>query len=270
MYDRFEMAAGSVTGHEHKRTGRNSQDAYCTFCGEDATIAVVCDGCGSGRHSEVGAKLAARLLVEGLRRCAWRLAYERPERVLESIREDVLTRLRTLAHALGGNLDQVVHDYFLFTILGVAVTPTVTVVFQLGDGTFAVNGESVTRSYPGNAPPYLGYALLAPRRSGSALESRFTIEAVIPTEALESVLIGSDGVEPLEDVTSFSTEDRYFRNAFALGRTLTRLNAESPRIDWDARRVERSAGLLADDTTLVVVRRRAPRALLVAGDAVRS
>ena len=59
----FEWAAGSVAGRDHRRVGRNSQDAVRVVGDDGALVAVVTDGCGSAPHSEVGAHLLAQLLA---------------------------------------------------------------------------------------------------------------------------------------------------------------------------------------------------------------
>ncbi len=61
--DRFEIAGGSVSGRSHVLAGKGNQDAYYWAGQETSLVAVVCDGCGSGASSEVGAELGARLLV---------------------------------------------------------------------------------------------------------------------------------------------------------------------------------------------------------------
>ncbi len=53
----FQIAAGSVTGQRHLAARRNNQDAFAWWSGRDGLVAVVCDGCSGGAHSEVGAKL---------------------------------------------------------------------------------------------------------------------------------------------------------------------------------------------------------------------
>ena len=58
----FELAAASVVGIDHYKAGRNGHDGFHWELADDLAVAVVCDGCGSGRHSEVGAKLGAALI----------------------------------------------------------------------------------------------------------------------------------------------------------------------------------------------------------------
>ena len=61
---RFFATCGSVTGREHARLGRNNQDGVALAARDGLLVAVVTDGCSSGKWSEVGARLAARWLVE--------------------------------------------------------------------------------------------------------------------------------------------------------------------------------------------------------------
>src|ERR1035437_8947200 len=71
----FELAAGSVIGYDHVRSGStfvggNNQDAYAMVTSEQLgfTIGVVCDGCGSKVRSELGAAFTANLVVDRLMR----------------------------------------------------------------------------------------------------------------------------------------------------------------------------------------------------------
>jgi hypothetical protein len=155
---------------------------------------------------------------------------------------------------MGECLAATVEELFLFTVVGAVVTERLGVVFAVGDGVIAVNGEARVLSFPGNAPPYLGYGLLGP---GPA----FVVLAERPTAEVDSILIGTDGLASLMGAEApplrrFWTDDLYFRNPAALTRRLTVANRPQARIDWDRRRVERTPGLLPDDTSLIVLRRR--------------
>ena len=145
---RIEAAAGSIVGTAHLHAGRNGQDGFAIHRAGDITVAVVTDGCGSAPHSEVGAKIGAAIVA----RCV-------AGDGLNANR--VLDELRLIAAILGDDLPRVVSDYLLFTVVGALMTPTETIIFSAGDGLFAINGvERVIGPFPGNAPPYLGYALL--------------------------------------------------------------------------------------------------------------
>jgi hypothetical protein len=264
----LEIAAGSVTGRAHTRAGRCNQDAYAWASAGGATVAVVCDGCSSGAHSEVGAQLGARLVVEALLRQLGGEATTtacQPE-LLERARQDVLAQLRLLASAMGGSFSRTIADYFLFTVIGAVVEPDRAWVFALGDGLVVVDGERLELGpYPGNEPPYLAYALL----DGAPHDLGLQVLRQLPSGERATLLLGSDGALDLEaaahrrvpgraelvgPLSSFWTSERYFRNPDAVRRRLAVLNRDVARVIAPGDR-EREAGLLPDDTTLVVLRR---------------
>ncbi len=253
----LELAGGSVTGADHRRTGRGNQDAFTWRRGQRALVAVVCDGCGSGRHSEVGAKLGARLVTEAAVHHLDAGAPAAEPATWSRVARDLLAQLRLLANAMGGSLTDTVADYFLFTVVGVAVTPAWTVVFAAGDGLIAVNGDTRQLGpFPGNQPPYLAYALVDGEPApGLAIEAR------LPTADLTSALVGTDGAVDLASADlppeTLWTDDALFRNRDAVRRRLALLAAERVTPDWDARRLVRARGRLPDDTTVIALRRGA-------------
>ena len=253
MTARFELAGGSVIGRDHVRLGRNNQDAFCWSATPHATVAVVADGCGSGRYSEVGAQLGARLLVQAIRTRAAAFDELPAEEVLERARQDVLMQLGVLVDGMGGSTSQVVSDYWLFTSLGFALTPRSFVVFGVGDGVVAVNGRTCVFTAPNNEPAYLGYGLA--RSSFDAAALRFTVHARGGCEDLESLLVGTDGAGELAAASPGAMaelweQDRYFANPYNVGRRLTQLSRTATRP------IEGVAPIvLPDDTTLVVLRR---------------
>ncbi len=267
----FEIAGGSITGHAHVAAGRNNQDAFSWATNDAGLVAVVCDGCGSGAHSEVGAQVGARLITQA----AARRLHDAKDisTVLEDVRQEVLAGLRTLGAAMSAeapssresqfarNFARTVSDYFLFTAVGVIVTADHATVFALGDGLVVVNGDRQRLGpYPNNQPPYLGYALL-PEGAGPRDLETFTFQVLrsLPLGELRSLLLGTDGTADLDDLSGhlvhgredrvgplsgFWTDDRFFRNADMVRRRFTVLSRGPHR------------GLLADDTTLVVLRRK--------------
>jgi hypothetical protein len=250
----FEVAAASVVGREHARAGRNNQDAFFARASAEGFVAVVTDGCGGSARSELGAQLGARRVVEGALALLGReVPVDSPE-FLPRLGEEVLGFLQALSGGLGEGF---LEECLLFTVVGVVVTAEHTLVFSAGDGLWALNGE-VHRlgPFPGNAPPYLARGLREP--GAVSLEAK----ALRPTAGVDSLLLGTDGVEHLlgEPLSRFWSDDRYFRNPDALRRQLTLLNRESIRADFAAGRLERTTGLLEDDTTLIVLRRRQGRA----------
>jgi hypothetical protein len=315
MRDVFEIAGGTVAGRDHAAVGRNNQDAFAWHQDDRCTIAVVCDGCSEGPHSEVGAKLGARLLVRAIEERFWdyatnpydatkpgstiqRIEYCRARRepadipeFWDEVGDHFLGSLGTLIPSLA-NLrvkgDRIVHDYFLFTVVGCLITQRFAYVFSVGDGVIAVNGDvEMLGPFPGNAPPYPMYAAMAPG-TASADHSKFCLRPPIPLtvpfavshetakgnrgcEGVQTILLGTDGVgdfiaaeqrtlpgkdEAVGPLAQFWTEDKYFRNPDMVRRRLTLINREVVHVEGGA--LEREPGLLPDDTTVVVVRRRKP------------
>lgn len=257
----FELAGGSIPGADHLRAARNRQDAFAWAKTPQGLVAVVADGCGSGAHSELGALLATRLLVTGLAGLLG-LGLD-PETLLETARRDLLARLRLLAGALAlepdrvhaasppAGLSRTVREHLLFTLVGAFVCQGELVSFALGDGLLVLNGDPRTLGpFPGNQPPYLGYALLrGPADPEVDRALAFRIHHRVPIDEVRSLLLGTDGVADLmardpEPLARFWTQDRYFKNPDLVRRELTLAQ----------RRLGGRA--LADDTTLVVLRRR--------------
>lgn len=227
MRDLFELAGGSVAGRDHALVGRNNQDAFAWHQDERCTIAVVCDGCSEGAHSEVGAQLGARLLVRAIEDRFWEYAtnpYDATRRepidipeFWEEVRSAFLGDLGTLIPRMA-NLavkgDRIVLDYFLATVVGALLTERYAYVFSVGDGVIAVNGAVETLGpFPGNAPPYPMYVGMAP---GAAMEERtkFRLRPPIALRepfsfshekekgegggaGVQSLLLGTDGVGDL-------------------------------------------------------------------------
>jgi len=255
--DSFEYAFGSIIGRNHVLAGKNNQDAYQIIANEKFIIAVVCDGCGSGKYSEVGAKLGARLVIEEIANLLNQginqdFQISNPE-FWDLIKLNLLEKLKNLVTLTNGDLE-FVNNYLLFTILGVVIKDYETVTFSMGDGAIAINSKlTEIPAYPNNAPPYLAYGLYKPDAINFEIRDR------LPTSELESLLIATDGIDDLvkvEDINQFWQEDRYFKNPDTIRRKLAMLNREEVKPDWNKREIIKRSGVLSDDTTLVVIRRR--------------
>ena len=255
----LEYAIGSIIGRNHVLAGKNNQDAYRIVSNEKFIIAVVCDGCGSGKHSEVGAKLGARLVINAiadlLNQSADRdVEISKPE-FWDSVKINLLQKLKDFVALSNGDLE-FVNDYLLFTILGSVITSSETVTFSMGDGAIAINGKfTEIPPYADNAPPYLAYGLYKPEAINFEIRDR------LPTSELESLLIATDGIDDLvkvEDIHQFWQEDRYFKNPDAIRRKLAMLNREEIKPDWHKKELTKRSGVLSDDTTFVVIRRPSP------------
>jgi hypothetical protein len=260
----FEIAGGSVAGRAHALAGKPNQDAYAWIERDGVLVAAVCDGCGSGAHSEVGAQLGARIVTARLAQRLLDGGALDSASLWSDLRADVLGALRGVATAMGGRLSEVVSEHFLFTVVGLALEGERGCLFAAGDGIAAVD-EAVIQlgPFPRNEPPYLGYGLLNPEAPG------FSVIRSFASAEVQSLLIGTDGAADLEGLAhtplrTFWEDDRHFHNRDAVRRRLALLNREAQKPLWAERRIEREPGLLGDDTTVVVVRRRSAHGRLSA------
>jgi protein phosphatase 2C-like protein len=245
----FEVTGGGVCGRAHAEAGRNNQDAFAwAEVTGGGLVAVVCDGCGGSPSSEVGAKLGARLFAGVLAR-ELEHSNDGHAAAIEEARRSLLVQLSRLAQSMAASREsfaRAVIDYFLFTLVGVAVAKGAATTFSAGDGLIIVNRERrLLGPFAENEPPYLGYALLGESRAARA---QLEIGRSLPDTDLESVVLASDGIEGFEAAAGKPAEaliddDKLFLNADMLRRRLV-----------VAGRGAKGAAM-ADDTSVVVVRR---------------
>ncbi len=279
----FEFAAGTIVGRDHVGhdgfvRGCNNHDGTGLLVTDSTLIAVVSDGCGSRPHSEVGAKLTVRLLQSIIRSLLDERSLsgdpEAQAAFWERVMRQYTARIANLAYDMagGGSFSEVIGDYFLCTALVALITPEVTQVVSVGDGVYAVNGEfSELTPDEGNEPRYPAYRLL-PRKLLSEEDLSFRVNCTMETSQLQSLLIGTDGLSaliraagesrtlpgretPLGGLSQFWENDRYFRNPDAVRRQLALANSEVKRLNTEGA-FEFFPGLLKDDTSLVVIRRK--------------
>lgn len=261
MSPNYELAGGSTIGREHRLVPKNNQDSWSIWRFDDMTIAVVADGCGSGNHSEVGAKIGVSLLGRLLRQEYVASGAIRWQRV----QQRMVSQLDVLAQSMSENCRSVVENYLLFTLLGVVIDEQSATFFALGDGYVVVNGEVISLGpFAGNMPPYLGYALLPGELAidPDIISLRPIME--LSVNELDMFLIGTDGVDDLvrnaqntlpgQDklvggIEQFWQNDRYYGgNSELVSRQLKLIGR-----DWPLSNPH--PGLLSDDTTLIAGRR---------------
>jgi len=283
MDDIYQIAAGTVPGRRHVGSGnlligKNNQDAYATAIDARCLVACVFDGCSSAEHSEVGAKIAASLVPELIRKAAQQVDYERAELIRDSFWQDIkaeaLRRIRNCAAEMAPKdvLDKTIARYFLFTIVGVLITRNSTVFFSVGDGVLFTNGSKhILGPFADNAPPYLCYELIENLERPAV---QFVLHE-LRNDAANEILIATDGLLQLIDnehrlvpgkthavgaLSDICQSDRFFQDVPCESLTpwLRQVNSEVVRLsnNNDEPRLQRCYGLLSDDTTIVAIRRR--------------
>ena len=272
----FELAQGGVYGKDHRPIATGSQDSSAHLINLESMIAVVCDGCGSEPHSEVGAQVGARLFVQSLaKQLTTDLSSEEDaRRILNRARDGALRLISLLADNMGSNFMQIINNYFLFTMVGMAVYRDKALFFSFGDGVIIINGETIQLGpFPDNKPPYMSYHLIRDRLETSLPPDYldFRIHRLMPIEQLNHCLLGTDGLhhfmaaageklpgrnEPVGPIDQFWTQDRFFRNPDMVRRRLFMTNREVITVPTGNSSLHRELGHLDDDTTLIVVRRK--------------
>ena len=268
----FDVAGGSVCGRRHESKGINNQDAFAWRYADDTLIAVVCDGCGSSRNSEVGAKLGARLTVEALRIWLPVLSEAPAATALEQVRVHLLEQFGRLVKEMGNDPLKTILNYFLFTIVGAVITPEKVVTFTHGDGVLAINDDYAHLIYPNNAPPYLTYELVREQLDPAIHDHlNFKVHWEGHPEEVQHLLIGTDGVDDFHraaehhvpgtskrvgPLSQFWRHDRYFTNPPNIRRYLKRVNRTVLRVEPGQQDAIKEVGLLPDDTTFIVMRRK--------------
>jgi hypothetical protein len=238
----MDTVIASVTGARHLRVARNGQDAAAAASGPGWAAAAVCDGCSAGAFSEVGARLGAAIVVAALAR---RLAEGATHDLWAEVQAEVVRALAAVADRMGEDRVRTVVDHFLFTIVAVAATREATSVWAIGDGAYSFGGATrVLGPFADNQPPYLGYALLgdAPRAHVETAPAGTRLVAITTDGALD---LGGD-------VARFA-QPRYLEHADRARRELSVLARGREVIDWNERRVVRTAEL-QDDCAIAVVR----------------
>ena len=226
------VAAGSVTGHDHRRAQRDGQDGFATVATPEVAAAIVTDGCSSGRASEVGARLGAAwiaaLIEEHLPGAR---TVEEARAAAQAIVDALVARLRGLD--LG---PPVASEMLLFGFLAAAVTRDVAIVFGVGDGLAHIDGAvTVIDPGPDNAPVYPAYALM-----GASITPRILFAG--PAAGVHTLAIATDGVDEAT-LAALAADPRLDANPSLLRKRLVVLSDQ---------------GMFHDDATVAIVRRRAP------------
>ncbi|WP_139538374.1 PP2C family serine/threonine-protein phosphatase [Klebsiella spallanzanii] len=125
----WRIYASSVIGGSHRQNNRPCQDAFCFRNVGDRLVAVVCDGAGSAAHSEQGAALVARELVEGLAKFTAVPDEKQLVTLAESVREGVLLQARERGLSAGD---------FACTVVAAWLGDTASAVLHIGDGVAAL------------------------------------------------------------------------------------------------------------------------------------
>jgi hypothetical protein len=184
--------AGQVIGRDHVLGGVNCQDAYALIEREAYTIGIVCDGCGGGKRSEVGATLAANFLASRATHLleAGHIFADAPLLLYPQM-IDFLRSMVSLCQP--ADAAAFIHDQLLFTVLGVIVSDEGGVMFAAGDGLIARDAVINERD-EGNRPAYIAYHLFDDAAlNGYIMPDGFDVYPLHP--GWQRLALASDGFE---------------------------------------------------------------------------
>lgn len=153
----FEIGASHVVCEDYALAG--------TY--EDMAYAIVCDGCSSSPHTDVGARVLAHIARDALMYMHQRCYFQEHHRVLllqDRFEEIVVKKAMEVRSTLRLDLEN-----FDTTLLAAVATPKVHFAMAFGDGVIAVflKGGAIhiiDLEYSQNAPMYLSYEMSVDRR----------------------------------------------------------------------------------------------------------
>jgi hypothetical protein len=190
----YHARAGQVIGSDHAGRAANCQDAFALAEAPTYVAGFVCDGCGEGQRSEVGAALAAQFLAS---RAAEHLT---AGTAIESIPSLLYGQLVGYLQALMAASNpaepvQFAKDHLLFTVLGLLVTPSQALLLAAGDGLLVMDAQVLVRD-ENNAPTYIGYHLFAPSSLALTQPLPTAFDTYTLPPAWQRLAIASDGYRP--------------------------------------------------------------------------
>lgn len=205
--DQWKVTAAVKVGRDHVDRGINGQDA-AAIRHDPATntiYGIVCDGCGSGAHSEVGAKLLANYAVATLCTYGSLDIWQQKDLLFPALVRFVNNNIDTLRPPDPVAIAEIVNDFWCATIVGFIIKPHDAVIFHAGDGVYEVDSESpvlknVKVIDQENAPHYLAYNCIPFPDQLLTDVSRIPQKFETPTnnmhpKHLQRIMISTDGFD---------------------------------------------------------------------------
>ena len=205
----MHIAYATAPGSSHVNPGNagkiNNQDAISVRIMKNGFVAVLCDGCGSQPHSEVGADFGsntlARLVADHLSRSTPQ-ELDWPQITVEISKKITLAAAAYAGQKYGPEFERAVTERFLFTALVCAVQDDIGVIASFGDGVVIADDEKLVIPSPmTNTPVYLGYLLFPNndyQKNDMQKHLAFTVVKSLVMSRLEKGLVlGTDGLKAL-------------------------------------------------------------------------
>jgi Protein phosphatase 2C len=194
----YKVSSATIIGRNHILSQSNRQDSvvYRQFEleGKAYILGVLCDGCGSGENSEVGAVLTANFLINEATRQLHKQTFDLDKLYLKTV-----VFFNNLVNEICGEDVTAAGDFIqhklMATALGCLISAEETLIFGAGDGIIAYNTKLNIRDED-NRPAYLAYHVLSAQAGiCSTDQMHFAKIARLPTAEVERLALFSDGFE---------------------------------------------------------------------------
>lgn len=203
---KYRVLGGSAIGGSHLNTATNGQDAFSVRQSPDSLVIAVADGCGSHPHSGVGAQLMVHICTNYFAQAVRRGQDLTDIRVRRNIRKRLSGRINELANEMAGDdaAAPVINEHFLFTLIVMVMTETLTYFMRIGDGMYGYNDKTVElEPTKGNRPVYLAYDITSsPMTDAEPALLEFELLETVPTAEITTFWIGTDGMQEIFDAAS--------------------------------------------------------------------
>ena len=188
----IQVRAGHIIGRDHMIRQANCQDGYAVAQHNGHVIGMVCDGCGEGAHSEVGAKLASQYLVTQT------VNLLNMNRSLNDISVELHHSMISFLNYLVAGMQPAdrttyIQHNLLFTIVGIVASENGGVIFTAGDGLTLID-DNIRAIDQHNTPAYIAYNLLDCDTLGD-FEMPASFEVTRFDGQWEKLAVASDGFE---------------------------------------------------------------------------
>lgn len=200
-------------GCSHKEGSINCQDATGEYNG---IFKVVCDGCSEGQHSEIGAKLFCKLLVD-----RYKNFVEKGKKYID-VPALMMSVMDELVQLIGDNPEDI-KDYLSFTTLVVEKDPESNNAWvnYCGDGYIIVNKDDsilFKKLDCGKYPKYLSYnyvdgSHMADYKDGVSID-------VIEFEDITNIGVASDGIRFVADLEDGDQLKEEFKQVLLSGKDM--------------------------------------------------
>lgn len=230
----FQMTYASIIGAVHEKLNYNNQDAVLVHRDKDLIIGLLSNGCGSGKYTEVGARLITNyiknyLLSHDLTQKHWQTAFK----------ENILSFLKNLIiNQKEEEMIEFIKNYLLVGFQGFVMTSKTTTLFSCGDAVNLIN-DKLTLLKGVKRSKFIVRELL--------IDDKVSIDwREVETQSIERLVIATNGIiylldnaPSLEDIISeFVHHKTFYKSSVALQKFL---------------QTEQQKGILRDDTSIIML-----------------